>query len=89
MGPSHAFSACCRDISGVDGQLLEASSSEVILPSKEGAEVVFGTRRLRSWKCARTAGESCTWNGGESGVVADLSFWIVGHWLGDGITIDG
>lgn len=29
------------------------------------------------------------WCPGDRGVVEDLSFWIVGHWLGEGMTSDG
>lgn len=89
VGGSHVESSSACWMSGVEGQLNEASSSEVILPSNDGAEVELGIRAWpRCCSCDSTAGDNGSLIGGDK-AVADLSFSIVGHSEGEGMLRDG
>lgn len=89
IGASQTSPSSCCGMSGVAGQLDNTSSSEVMLPSNDGVDDELGMRRLLRCSCSRTEAETLIFVGGDSGVMADLSFSIVGHSLGDGIAIDG
>lgn len=90
MGALQSSSGDFGRRSGVVGERL-AISSDVRLPSSEGIEFNVGTRRLMTFNLAKAAGESDVFGGtrGDRGDVADFSFWIVGHEVGEGITSEG
>lgn len=68
-----------------------AASSELRLPSSEGVELMFGTRKFVVDSFARACGESRSLegNGGTGSALADCILSMVGHADGDGITSDG
>ena len=80
-----------RWLSGVAGQLSLSISSEVRLPSREGAAECAGTCRLCESIISRTRRDGVSRCDGVTGMAeaALLNFSIVGQAEGEGITMDG
>lgn len=78
-------------LSGVAGQLNLSISSDVRLPSKDGAAECSGTCRLWESIISRTRREGVSRFEGVTGIAEPefLNFSIVGHADGEGITMEG
>lgn len=76
---------------GVAGQLSLSISSEVRLPSKDGAAERSGTCRLWESIISRNRRDGVSKSDGVTGMAefALFSFSMVGHADGEGMTIDG